>query len=74
MEYGNRNYELEHEEYMWVQNRGNISEEQKGVVCKMREKDTQDTKDRREGGIGMHTNKSPKWKWCCMRNISREVM
>ena len=58
---------------MWVQNRGNISEEQNGVIHKMRETDAQDMKDSREGDIGTHINRSPKWKWCCMRNISREV-
>ena len=33
----------------------------------------QDMKGGREGSIGMYTNKSPKWKQRCMRNILREV-
>ena len=58
---------------MQIQNRGDISKGQKGIVSETREMDTQDTKDSREGDIGTYTNKNPKRKWCCTRNISREV-
>ena len=54
MEYGNRNYKLEHKEYMQVQNRGIICEEQKGVKSEMRETDMWGTKDRRRSYIGVH--------------------
>ena len=52
--------------YMWVWNRRDISKT-KGIVSEM-------WSTEQEGIISAHINKSPKWKWCYTRNISREVM